>query len=205
LRSKKERPASLRAAFSLAPRTGLEPGTCGLTDYRRLAQFQALRSFYVPQLPGVTSFSFPKELVVALIAERPCCRSETTGSGHRSQITPRDSQGLLATLRSRSDFRAADIRLTQSGRPRAGRKLIVAIHVNRFHPWLTKSFGDTLTGDAFRRVQFPFTYDYSSSASRQTASSVSLEPSASRRTSSLGASFWRSTACSRSCARASFG
>ena len=49
LRSKKKRPASLRAACSLTPRPGFEPGTCGLTVYRRATSDHALSLNSAPQ------------------------------------------------------------------------------------------------------------------------------------------------------------
>jgi hypothetical protein len=46
--------------IDLAPRPGLEPGTCGLTGYRRVAHFQQVRPDSVPQFPRITPLSCPE-------------------------------------------------------------------------------------------------------------------------------------------------
>ena len=45
---------------TLAPRPGLEPGTCGLTGHRGVACFQTLRPDSVPQFPQVAPLSRPE-------------------------------------------------------------------------------------------------------------------------------------------------
>ena len=88
----------------LAPRSGLEPGTCGLTDCRRVAIFQMLGRKSDPQLPGICRPQGPFYRGFA----RNCgteFRSFSPDQNARS-VTPRLSpRGSRPRLRSGAKFR----------------------------------------------------------------------------------------------------
>ena len=120
--TKRKRPALLRAACDVAPRSALEPGTRGLTDYCGIARLRILRSDSVSQFPQIAACFCPESA-----DRRAFC-------GTKSQPVSVPGRARPKSLSDRCRTGLGQCHLSRRTRSRRSRAATLPLPGDRFRP-----------------------------------------------------------------------